>query len=168
MAFSWTEERINYLRENAGKLKVAEIAVALGTNITVVRNMAVRQKLSLRVRGYTKEQMDQVRELYASGEELSIRDICRLTGLAYSVVSYIIYANNRKAKPQFRRIKFLEFEAEDGVKRVVQEELIDVERTSLGSLIRGSSSDVWLLDGSHFSARNITSVERIISSLRAF
>lgn len=51
MVFSWTEERINDLRENAGKLKAREIAQALGTNTTVVRNMAVRLKLSLRVRG---------------------------------------------------------------------------------------------------------------------
>ncbi|EIC4352156.1 hypothetical protein LJS80_001085 [Salmonella enterica] len=63
--FSWTEERIHYLRENAGKLKAREIAEAQDTNITVVRNMTVRLKLSLRIRGYTDEQVAAVRGLYA-------------------------------------------------------------------------------------------------------
>lgn len=59
--------RWNQLSEgNAGILKAREIAEGLGTNITVVRNMAERKKLSLRGRGYAHERVERVRELYAA------------------------------------------------------------------------------------------------------
>lgn len=164
MVFSWTEGRINYLRENAGKLKAREIAEALGTNITVVRNMAVRLKLSLRVRGYTHEQVEMVRELYASREDISIREISRLTGLAHGVVSYILYASNRTTRPHYHRVRFIEFEAEEGVRFFVQADLVDAHRTCTDKLTGGQGThDIWLLDGTHYTARNVSFAERIMS-----
>ncbi|ENH3214827.1 Rrf2 family transcriptional regulator, partial [Salmonella enterica] len=82
MAFSWTEERMNYLRENAGKLSTREIADGLGTNITVIRNMAARLKLSLRIRSVTGEQVDEVYRLYESPENITVRNIATQTGLS--------------------------------------------------------------------------------------
>ncbi|ELO0596707.1 TPA: hypothetical protein ACJGSF_002392 [Salmonella enterica subsp. enterica serovar Muenchen] len=163
MAFSWTEERINYLRENAGKLTSREIAEALGTNITAVRNMAVRLKLSLRVKGYTREQVETVCELYASRQGITVRDICGMTGLSYGVVSYIIYTANRKTRPQYNRVRFIEFETEDNTRFFVQTKLVDTQRTRTETLTGGETHDIWLLDGSHFTARNVSFVERIMS-----
>lgn len=164
MAFSWTEERINYLRENAGRVKVREIAEALGTNITVVRNMAVRLKLSLRVRGYTHEQVEKVRELYASQGDISIREISRLTGLPDSTVGYILYAANRKTGARYHRVRFVEFETGERTKTGVQMELIDARRTCLDRLTaEPGTQDIWLLDGTHFAARNIYFTERIMA-----
>ncbi|HGB5011884.1 TPA: hypothetical protein ACIVL5_004976, partial [Salmonella enterica subsp. diarizonae serovar 61:r:-] len=163
VAFSWTEERINYLRENAGKLSAREIAEGLGTNTTAVRNMAVRLKLSLRVKGYTREQVEEVRELYASRQGITVRDISGMTGLSYGVVSYILYTANRKNRTQYNRVKFIEFEAEEGLKLFVQAELVDTHRTCTKMLTGGGMRDIWLLDGSHFTARNVSFVERIMS-----
>ncbi|ECT1021879.1 TPA: hypothetical protein H2A59_001774 [Salmonella enterica] len=164
MAFSWTEERIHYLRENAGKLKAREIADALGTDITAVRNMAVRLKLSLRVTGYTHEQVEAVRELYASQGDISIREISRLTGLAHGVVSYILYDSNRKKRSQYHRVRFIEFETEEGVRLFVQAELVDAHRTRTESLTGGQGlHDIWLLDGTHYKGKNVSFAERIMS-----
>lgn len=163
MAFSWTEDRINYLRENAGKLTSREIAETLGTNITAVRNMAVRLKLSLRVKGYTREQVEKVRELYASRQGITVRDICGMTGLSYGVVSYILYTANRKTRPQYNRVRFIEFETKEGVRLFVQEELVDARRTRTEALTGGGTHDIWLLDGLHFTVRNVSFVERIMS-----
>ncbi|HAF5678485.1 TPA: hypothetical protein G8N93_003067 [Salmonella enterica] len=164
MAFSWTEERINYLRENAGKLKAREIADALGTNITAVRNMAVRLELSLRVPGYTHEQVEAVRELYASQGDISVREISRLTGLTHGVVSYILYASDRKTRPQYHRVRFIEFETEEGVRLFVQAELVDAHRTRTESLTGGQGPhDIWLLDGTHYKGKNVSFAERIMS-----
>lgn len=164
MAFSWTEERINYLRENAGKLNTREIADALGANITAVRNMAVRLKLSLRVRGYTVEQMEKVRELYATREDISIREISRLTGLTHGVVSYILYTSDRKTRPQYHRVRFIEFETEEGVRLFVQAELVDARRTRTEALAGGQGShDIWLLDGTYYKGTNVSFAERIMS-----
>lgn len=163
MAFSWTEDRINYLRENAGKLTSREIAEVLGTNITAVRNMAVRLKLSLRVKGYTREQVEKVRELYASRQGITVRDISGLTGLSYGVVSYILYTANRKTSPQYNRVRFIEFETEEGTRLFVQTELVDAHRTRTETLTGGGTHDIWLLDGLHFTARNVSFIERIMS-----
>lgn len=164
MAFSWTEERINYLRENAGRLRTAEIAEALGTNITAVRNMAVRLQLSLRIRGYTMEQAEKVRELYATREDISIREISQLTGLAYGVVSYILYTSDRKTRQLYHRVRFIEFETEKGVRRLVQEDLVDARRTRKESLTGGQGKhDIWLLDGTYYKGENVSFVERIMS-----
>ncbi|EFS2649160.1 hypothetical protein HX362_001984 [Salmonella enterica] len=165
MAFFWTEERINYLRENAGKLTSRDIAEALGTNITAVRNMAVRLKLSLRVRGYTHEQADKVHELYASRGDISVREIAGKTGLSYGAVSYILYAASRKTRQLYNRVRFIEFETEDRVRFSIQAELVDARRTSLEKNARESvTQDIWLLDGTHFTARNIYFTERIMSA----
>lgn len=164
MAFSWTEERIKYLRENAGMLRAAEIAEALGTNLTVVRNMAVRLKLSLRVRGYTHEQVEKVRELYAAGGDISLRDISRLTGLAHSVVSYILYTSGRKTRPLYNRVTFIEFETEEGVRFSVQTELVDAHRTGTEALAgRQGEHNIWLLDGTYYKGKNVSFVERLMS-----
>nr|QLG02788.1 hypothetical protein pE0272_2_00046 [Escherichia coli] len=48
MAFIWNDESLAILRENAGILTTEQIAQLLHTNITAVRNMAYRLKLSLR------------------------------------------------------------------------------------------------------------------------
>ncbi|EAA7556580.1 hypothetical protein AIV36_28120, partial [Salmonella enterica] len=165
MVFSWTEERIHYLHEHAGTLASREIAEALGTNVTAVRNMAARLKLSLRVRGYTSGQADQVHELYASRGDISVREISAKTGLSYGAVSYILYAANRKKKPLYNRIRFVEFESEESTRFGVETELIDVSRTCLERLTSEPGvQDIWLLDGAHFKARNIYFTERIISA----
>ncbi|EDY2188864.1 MarR family transcriptional regulator [Salmonella enterica subsp. enterica] len=163
MAFSWTEERIHYLHEHAGMLTSREIAEALGTNVTAVRNMAARLKLSLRVRGYTPEQADLVHELYATRGDISVREISAKTGLSYGAVSYILYAANRKTKPLYNRIRFVEFETEESTR--FETVLIDASRTCLERLTSEPGlQDIWLLDGAHFKARNIYFTERIISA----
>ncbi|EEG5674310.1 MarR family transcriptional regulator [Salmonella enterica] len=165
MAFSWTEERIHYLHEHAGMLTSREIAEALGTNVTAVRNMAARLKLSLRVRGYTPEQADLVHELYATRGDISVREISAKTGLSYGAVSYILYAVSRKTKPLYNRLRFVEFETEESTRFCVETELIDASRTCLESLTsEPGGQDIWLLDGSHFMARNIYFTERITSA----
>ncbi|AXC66840.1 hypothetical protein DOE63_15605 [Salmonella enterica subsp. diarizonae serovar 59:z10:-] len=165
MAFSWTEERINYLRENAGKLTSRDMAEALGTNITAVRNMAVRLKLSLRIRGYTYEQADKVHELYASRGDITVREIAGKTGLSYGAVSYILYSANRKTRQLYTRVKFIEFETEERVRFGIQTELVDARRTCLKRLAsEPGTQDIWLLDGTHFTARNIYFTERITSA----
>ncbi|CDL36099.1 hypothetical protein [Citrobacter freundii] len=55
MAFRWNKESLAVLRENAGVLTTEQIAGMLHTNITVVRNMAYRLKLSLRVSAYNQK-----------------------------------------------------------------------------------------------------------------
>ncbi|EHP5749372.1 hypothetical protein KMX18_004693 [Salmonella enterica] len=165
MAFSWTEERINYLHEHAGTLTSREIAEALGTNVTAVRNMAARLKLSLRIRGYTPEQADLVHELYATRGVVSVRDISEKMGLSYGAVSYILYAANRKTKPLYNRTRFVEFETEESARFGVQTELIDDRRTCLEKLASEPGvQDIWLLDGTHFTARNIYFTERITTA----
>lgn len=165
MAFSWTEERVDYLRKNAGRLTSRDMAEALGTNITVVRNMAARLKLSLRMRGYTSEQADKVLELYESREDISVREIATKTGLSYGSVSYILYVASRKTRQVYNRMRFIEFETEDSVRFIIQAELVDARRTCLERLAsEPGTQDIWLLDGTHFPARNIHFTERITSA----
>ena len=60
MAFIWNDESLALLRENAGVLSTQHIAQMLCTNVTVVRNMAYRLKLSLRVSAYSQKRIQQV------------------------------------------------------------------------------------------------------------
>lgn len=162
MAFSWTEERVKYLQESAGRLKTQEIAASLGTNITTVRNKAVRLRLCLRVPAFTQAQAETVRELYALQDEISVRDIATLTGLSCAIVGYILYSRNRKTRDLYHRVRFLEFETEDGMTCRVQEELVDARLTPMKQLSGGEGKhDVWLLDGSCFRARSVCLAEQI-------
>ncbi|ELW4385350.1 hypothetical protein SH680_002181 [Salmonella enterica] len=164
MIFSWTEERINYLRENAGKLSAREIADGLGTNITVVRNMATRLKLSLRVRRVTREQVDEVFRLYAGN--ITVRNIAIQTGLSPGAVSYILYSDNRQTKSWYDRVEYIEFETTDGRRVSVEKALIDATRTPPETLAGKGTYDIWLQDGTHFTARNLHFTERITGRVR--
>ncbi|ENU7734496.1 hypothetical protein ACE3YX_000991 [Salmonella enterica] len=162
MTFSWTEERIHYLRENAGKLTAREMAEGLGTNITVIRNMAVRLKLSLRVRGVTREQVDEVCKLYASPENITVRNIAIQTGLSLGAVSYILYSDRRKTKLQYDRVEYIDFETTDGRMVSVEKVLIDATRTPPETLSGDKGAyDIWLQDGTRFMARSLLFTERI-------
>ncbi|WP_251287801.1 hypothetical protein [Escherichia coli] len=97
MAFIWNDESLAILRENAGILTTEQIAQLLHTNITAVRNMAYRLKLSLRVTAYNHRRIAQVQALYAS-ETLSLKEIAAKTGLTASTVQYIVYVKS-KNKP---------------------------------------------------------------------
>ncbi|EAO2671035.1 hypothetical protein E2U79_08495 [Salmonella enterica] len=166
MAFSWTEERINYLRENVGKMSAREIADGLGTNITVVRNMATRLKLSLRVRRVTREQVDEVFRLYAG--KITVRNIAIQTGLSPGAVSYILYSDNRQTKSWYDRVEYIEFETTDGRKVSVEKVLIDATRTRPETLAgegAKGSYDIWLQDGTRFTARNLHFTERITARI---
>ena len=89
MAFIWNDESLAILRENAGILTTEQIAQLLHTNITAVRNMAYRLKLSLRVTAYNHRRIAQDQALYAS-ETLSLKEIAAKTGLTASTVQYIV------------------------------------------------------------------------------
>lgn len=164
MIFSWTEERINYLRENAGKLSTREIADELGTNITVIRNMAARLKLSLRVRGVTREQVDEVYRLYALPENITVRNIATQTGLSPGAVSYLLYSGREKTTSRYNRVEYIDFETTKGRRVSVEKALVDVSRTPPETLAgKGGKGtyDIWLQDGTHFTARNLHFTERI-------
>ncbi|EHG4041248.1 hypothetical protein J4198_005074 [Salmonella enterica] len=166
MAFSWTEERMNYLRENAGKLSTREIADELGTNITVIRNMAARLKLSLRVRGVTREQEDEVYRLYESPENITVRNIATQTGLSVGAVSYLLYSGREKTTSRYNRVEYIEFETPDGKKVSVEKVLIDATRTPPEILNGGKGEyDIWLQDGTRFTARNLHFTERITTHI---
>ena len=91
MAFRWNKESLAVLRENAGVFTAEQIAGMLHTNITVVRNMAYRLKLSLRVSAYNQKRIEQVQTLYTSSEPLNLKEIAAKTGLTFSTVQYIVY-----------------------------------------------------------------------------
>ncbi|EAA6844455.1 hypothetical protein GJ842_05510 [Salmonella enterica] len=169
MAFSWTEERMNYLRENAGKLSTREIADGLGTNITVIRNMAARLKLSLRIRSVTGEQVDEVYRLYESPENITVRNIATQTGLSAGAVSYILYSESEKRSPRYDRVEYIDFETTKGRRVSVEKALVDVSRTPPETLAgKGGKGtyDIWLQDGTHFTARNLHFTERITGRVR--
>ncbi|EMY6536934.1 hypothetical protein ABCJ02_003638 [Salmonella enterica] len=170
MAFSWTEERMNYLRENAGKLSTREIADELGTNITVIRNMAARLKLSLRVRGcVTREQVDEVYRLYALPENITVRNIATQTGLSVGAVSYLLYSGREKTTSRYDRVEYIDFETTKGRRVSVEKALVDVSRTPPETLAgKGGKGtyDIWLQDGTHFTARNLHFTERITGRVR--
>ncbi|MEL3375466.1 hypothetical protein R9S09_00895 [Escherichia coli] len=113
MAFIWNDESLAILRENAGILTTEQIAQLLHTNITAVRNMAYRLKLSLRVTAYNHRRIAQVQALYAS-ETLSLKEIAAKTGLTASTVQYIVYVKS-KNKP-YATTEYVSFETENAVK----------------------------------------------------
>lgn len=164
MVFSWTEERIHYLHEHAGTLTSREIAEALGTNVTAVRNMAARLKLSLRVRGVTREQVDEVYRLYALPENITVRNIATQTGLSAGAVSYLLYSGREKTTSRYDRVEYIDFETTKGKRVSVEKALVDVSRT-LPETLAGKGGegtyDIWLQDGTHFTARNLHFTERI-------
>ncbi|EBV7091072.1 hypothetical protein XU01_002291 [Salmonella enterica subsp. enterica serovar Oranienburg] len=162
MAFSWNKDRINYLRENAGKLRTREIAEGLGTNVTVIRNMAARLKLSLRVRGFTHEHVEEVHRLYASPENITVRNIAIQTGLSPGIVSYILYSGRSTASSCYERVEYIEFEMTNGRKVRVEKALIDTARTPPETLYGDKDAyDIWLQDGTRFVARNLYFSEQI-------
>ncbi|EGT7585097.1 hypothetical protein OP853_003495 [Salmonella enterica] len=160
MAFSWTKERINYLRENAGKLRAQEMAEGLGTNVTVIRNMAARLKLSLRVRGFTQEDVEVIHKLYASPENITVRNIAKQTGLSQGTVSYILYSGRDKKPLCYERVEYIEFETINGKKVRVEKALIDTIRTPPEPRDQGAY-DISLQDGTRFMARNLHIFEQI-------
>ena len=85
MAFIWNDESLALLRENAGVLSTQHIAQMLCTNVTVVRNMAYRLKLSLRVSAYSQKRIQQVQALYESDEPLTMKEIAVRTGLTFKI-----------------------------------------------------------------------------------
>lgn len=97
------------------------MADVLGTNTTAVRNMAIRLKLSLRVKGCPRERVEEVRELYASRQGITAQDISGMKGLSYGVVNYIQYTANRKNRTQYNRVRFIEFETKEGVKLFIRQ-----------------------------------------------
>ncbi|MDE5206214.1 hypothetical protein PYX06_14590 [Citrobacter amalonaticus] len=118
MAFIWNDESLALLCENAGVLSTQHIAQMLCTNVTVVRNMAYRLKLSLRVSAYNQKRIQQVQALYESDEPLTLKEIAVRTGLTFSTVQYIVYVK-LKHKPYATR-EFIAFETQDAVHYRVQ------------------------------------------------
>lgn len=121
MAFIWNDESLAILRENAGILTTEQIAQLLHTNITAVRNMAYRLKLSLRVTAYNHRRIAQVQALYAS-ETLSLKEIAAKTGLTASTVQYIVYVKS-KNKP-YATTEYVSFETENAVHYRVQKDFV--------------------------------------------
>ncbi|EBG1929169.1 TPA: hypothetical protein G8W61_004457 [Salmonella enterica] len=104
-------------------------------------------------------------ELYASRGDITVREIAGKTGLSYGAVSYILYSANRKTRQLYTRVRFIEFETEECVRFGIQAELVDARRTCLKRLTsEPGTQDIWLLDGTHFTARNIYFTERITSA----
>ncbi|EPQ0974269.1 hypothetical protein NNU90_004521 [Citrobacter farmeri] len=154
MAFIWNDENLALLRENAGVLSTQNIAQLLCTNVTVVRNMAYRLKLSLRVSAYNQKRLQQVRALYESPEPLTMKEIAAQTGLTFSTVQYIVYVK-LKHKPYATR-EFIVFETQDAVHYRVQKEFVDTERTLLHQVAdKTRYQELYLKDGTAYCARNI-------------
>jgi hypothetical protein len=66
MAFIWTDKKLGFLRKSAGISRRDKPAEKLDTNITVVRNMAYRLNLHLRLPKYNEKDKEQVQALYDS------------------------------------------------------------------------------------------------------
>lgn len=153
MAFIWNDESLAILRENAGILTTEQIAQLLHTNITAVRNMAYRLKLSLRVTAYNHRRIAQVQALYAS-ETLSLKEIAAKTGLTASTVQYIVYVKS-KNKP-YATTEYVSFETENAVHYRVQKEFFDTERSLLDNISDNTRfRELYLTDGTFYCARNI-------------
>ncbi len=75
MAFRWNKESLAVLRENAGVLTTEQIAGMLHTNITVVRNMAYRLKLSLRVSAYNQNVLNRYKHSIRLLNHLNLKEI---------------------------------------------------------------------------------------------
>lgn len=154
MAFIWNDESLALLRENAGVLPTQHIAQMLRTNVTVVRNMAYRLKLSLRVSAYNQKRIQQVQALYESDEPLTMKEIAARTGLTIGTVQYIVYVK-LKHKPYVAR-EFISFETQDAVHYRVQKEFVDTERSRLQQPMDNSRfQELYLKDGTAYCVRNI-------------
>ncbi|EKS5987658.1 hypothetical protein ACV2I9_22445 [Salmonella enterica subsp. enterica serovar Sandiego] len=138
------------------------MAEGLGTNVTVIRNMAARLKLSLRVRGFTPEQAEAVHRLYASPENTTVRNIAIQTGLSPGIVSYILYSGRVKTSSCYERVEYIEFETTDGRKARMEKALIDTTRTPPDTLCADKGTyDIWLQDGTRFMTKNLYITEQI-------
>ncbi|CAM7275789.1 HTH luxR-type domain-containing protein [Citrobacter freundii] len=156
MAFRWNKESLAVRRENAGVFTTEQIAGMLHTNITVVRNMAYRLKLSLRVSAYNQKRIEQVQTLYTSSEPLNLKEIAAKTGLTFSTVQYIVYVK-LKSKPYTKR-EYVSFETDDAVHYRIQREFIDTERSLLHNIPDNTRfHQLYLTDGTLYCARNIRS-----------
>ncbi|EAB7739568.1 hypothetical protein B5864_13880 [Salmonella enterica] len=103
--------------------------------------------------------------MYASRGDISVQEIAGKTGPSYGAVSYILYAASRKTRQLYTWVRFIEFETEERVRFGIQAELVDARRTCLERLTsEPCTQDIWLLDGTHFTARNIYFTERITSA----
>lgn len=163
MAFIWNDESLAILRENAGILTTEQIAQLLHTNITAVRNMAYRLKLSLRVTAYNHRRIAQVQALYAS-ETLSLKEIAAKTGLTTSTVQYIVYVKS-KNKP-YATTEYVSFETENAVHYRVQKEFVDTERSLLDNISDNTRfRELYLTDGT-FIAPAILSMRFLSRSNR--
>lgn len=163
MAFIWNDESLAILRENAGILTTEQIAQLLHTNITAVRNMAYRLKLSLRVTAYNHRRIAQVQALYAS-ETLSLKEIAAKTGLTASTVQYIVYVKS-KNKP-YATTEYVSFETENAVHYRVQKEFVDTERSLLDNISDNTRfRELYLTDGT-FIAPAILSMRFLSRSNR--
>ncbi|EAM8615781.1 hypothetical protein BHS62_24690 [Salmonella enterica] len=154
MSFIWNEERLTFLCENAGVLSTKQIADILHTNITVVRNMAYRMNLSLRVPGYNEKCFQQVIELYKSSENITLKDIAKITGLTIRTVQYIIYVKSKSR--QYAKHEYISFFSNDSIHYFVKKNLIDDNRTCLDESHEDDSfCKIYLKDGSLYYARDI-------------
>jgi type IV secretory pathway VirB9-like protein len=66
MAFIWTDKKVRFSAKERRHLTTRQIAEKLDTNITVVRNMAYRLNLHLRLPKYNEKDLEQVQALYDS------------------------------------------------------------------------------------------------------
>lgn len=165
MAFIWTDKKLGFLRKSAGILTTRQIAEKLETNITVVRNMAYRLNLHLRVPKYSETDLVQVQALYESPENLSLKEIANKTGLTLSTLHYILYVKSNHAL--YNKTEYVVFDTEDAVQYRVPKDVLDLESSGLDNITSGSDiREIYLLDGTRFSARNIKQ-EVVISRTRA-
>ncbi|MCL9673018.1 helix-turn-helix domain-containing protein [Citrobacter sp. MNAZ 1397] len=165
MAFIWTDKKLGFLRKSAGILTTRQIAEKLDTNITVVRNMAYRLNLHLRVPKYNEKDLEQVQALYDSPENLSLKEIAKKTGLTLSTLHYILYVKSNHAL--YNKTEYVLFDTEDAVQYRVPKDVLDLESSSLDNIASENDvREIYLMDGTCFSARNIKQ-EVVISRTRA-
>lgn len=165
MAFIWTDKKLSFLRSSAGILTTSQIAGKLNTNITVVRNMAYRLNLHLRVPKYNEKDIERVQALYESPENLSLKEIAKKTGLTPSTLHYILYVKSNNVL--YSKTEYVVFDAEDAVQYRVPRDVLDLESSCLDNIASGSDvRNIYLIDGTCFSARNIKQ-EVVISRARA-
>lgn len=165
MAFIWTDKKVSFLRKSAGILTTRQIADKLKTNITVVRNMAYRLDLHLRVPKYNEKHLERVLALYDSAENFSLKEIAQKTGLTLSTLHYILYVKSNL--PLCSKTEYVVFDTDDAVQYRVPKEVLDLESSSLdGPNNDDSVRDIYLIDGTRYAARNIRQ-EVVISRNRA-
>ena len=155
MAFIWNDESLAILRENAGILTTEQIAQLLHTNITAVRNMAYRLKLSLRVTAYNHRRIAQVQALYASENVESQRD--RGENRADGQYRAIYRVREIKKISPYATTEYVSFETEErrSLPRC-KKEFVDTERSLLDNISDNTRfRELYLTDGTFYCARNI-------------